>query len=109
MTEIVDPDRSETTMKHADLKPYGRRVLVQDPPAVQESGIIVPDSAKALKRSVVVALPDLKVLFAGVDVSENIDIGLRPGDVVLHRPDCGDEVDGGQRLIDLDCIRAVEK
>lgn len=104
----IDPDPSETRMTVADLKPYGRRVLVQDPPAAQESGIIIPDSAKNLKRSVVVAVPELTVIFAGMEEGQSIDIGLKPGDVVLHRPECGDEVDGGRRLIDIDCIRAVE-
>lgn len=96
------------------VRPYGQRVLVEDPPATQDSGIIIPESAQDLKRSMIVALPGLQgfhsgiVFTGGAEMPDMPDLGLKVGDIIYHRPNCGDEVEGNRRLIDLDCIRAVE-
>lgn len=82
------------------LKPFGPRVLVEDPPAEMESGIILPDSAQPLGKGIVVEIGQPLTDFGMPD--------LHPGDLIYFKKGCGEEVDG-QRVIGMECIIAFRR
>jgi hypothetical protein len=90
-----------------NVRPYGHRVAVVDVPADDKSpaGLIVPVGMVRLKRGIVtgcgVAPTVLK--FLGDEGMQ-----LEPGDLVWYLPDSGWTI-GDTRIIDLECVVAVER